>query len=217
LKFALSNVKKVLLCALLLQMLIAFQTISANASPATVVKVEPHSNTASVGENFTVNITVIDVQNLFGLDVTLYWNESLLQIVTADVRLGVESHPDGVLHEPLFPMQNETTQEEGKYQLAATSTGQATSSFSGSGNIARITFNVRKAGSCDLNLETRLASKPPLGGVSTPIEHTTIDGFFGQETLEQSIWPYVIIVAVVIVTVAIIIVVYSKRAKKKLK
>jgi len=217
LKFTLSKVKKILLCALLLQMLITFQTISTNASPAAEVKVEPQSNTASAGENFTINITIIDVQNLFGLDITLYWNASILQIVTAEVRLGVESHPDGVLHEPIFPMQNETNQEEGKYQLAATSTGQATSSFSGSGNIARITFNVRKAGSCDLNLETKLASKPPLGGVSTPIEHTTIDGFFGQETQEQTIWPYVIIVAVVIVTIAIVIVVYSKRAKKKLK
>jgi len=215
LKFTLSKVQKVLLCALLLQMLVITQITSTNASPATEVKIEPHSNTAPVGENFTINITLTDVQNLFGIEVTLYWDASILHIEDANARLGVESYPDGVLHEPVWKNQ---TQEEGRYQLVATSTGRDTPSFSGSGKIARITFNVTNVGSCNLNIESKLASKPPLGGVSTPIAHTTIDGFFGQEVQEPPLWSNVfIIIAVVIVIVTTIIVIYRKRAKKRLK
>lgn len=212
-KFTLHEVKKILLCSLLLLVLIVTQTISANASPATLVKVEPRSNTAPLGETFKINITLTDVQNLFGLDVTLNWNASILKMVDTDIRLGVESHPDGVLHEPIF---NQTTQEEGRYQLTATSTGRNTPSFNGSGNIARITFNVTKVGTCELNLETELASKPPLGGVSSPIPHTTIDGFFGQKTQEQPIWPYaIIIIAVVVIVVVTTIAIHRRRAFKK--
>lgn len=208
---------KILWCFLLLQMLIITLTVPVNASSATVVKVEPHSSTASVGESFTVNITVTDVQNLFGLEVTLYWNKSVLDISGVDVRLGIETHPDGVLHEPLFIAKNETIQGEGKYQLIATSTGQTTSSFNGGGNIARIIFKVINVGSSELNLGTKLASKPPPSGVSSPIDHTTIDGFFGPQAPEQppSIWPYIIILVVIIAALIGAIVIYRKRAKKR--
>jgi len=193
-------------------MLIVAQTISANASPATVVKVEPSSIKAPVGETVTINITLTDVQNLFGLEVTLYWNASILKMTSADVRLGVESNSDGVLHEPVW--KNET-KEEGKYQLMATSKYSDTPSFNGSGNIARITFNVTNIGSCNLNLETDLASKPSPGGVSSPIEHTIIDGFFGPQAQEPSTWPYIILVVVIMVAVIVAIMIYRKRTPKR--
>jgi len=193
-------------------MLIVTQITSANASPATVVKVEPNSSTAPVGETFTINITLTDVQNLFGLEVTLYWNASILQMVSADVRLGVESHLDGVLHEPIF---NQTTQEEGKYQIVATSTGHDTPSFSGSGNIVEITFKVIEAGSSQLNLETKLASKPPLGEGSSPIVHTTTDGFFSPETPQQPVWPYAVLLIVIgLVGTATATLMYRRRSKR---
>lgn len=163
-------------------MLIIIQIASANASSETLVKVEPYESIACAGETFTVNITLTDVQNLFGLEVTLNWDASILQIVGIDVRLGVESHPDGILHEisetaPILIYRNDTIQEQGKYILASSSSSPAPS-FNGSGNIVRITFNVTNVGSCKLNLETKLANKPQIGGVSSPIAHTTIDGFF---------------------------------------
>ncbi|NIW12436.1 MAG: hypothetical protein GWN31_00565, partial [Candidatus Thorarchaeota archaeon] len=176
-KFTLHAVRKILLWTAFLQLLIITQTASANASPDTLVKVEPSTSIANVGETFTVNITITDVQNLFGLEVTLHWDSSILQMMGADVRLGVESHPDGVLHEPVSIVKNETIQEEGKYQLVSTSTGRETPSFNGTGNTVRITFNVTDVGSCELNLEAKLANKPPLGSVSSPIAHTTMDGF----------------------------------------
>lgn len=202
-------------------MLITTQITSITASPDTTVKVEPHENTAKIGDTFTVNITITDVQNLFGLEITLDWDSSILQVVNVDVRLGVESHPDGVLHEILpeytiFIVKNETIQEEGTYQLVGTSLDRNTPSFNGSGNIARITFNVANAGSCALNLEAKLASKPLLGSVSSPITHTTVDGFFSTQEPEQYIWPYTtaMIAVIVIATVVTVIVMYHKRSKK---
>lgn len=157
-------------------MLIITQIASANASPDTLVKVEPSTSIADVGQTFTVNITITDVQNLFGLEVTLDWDSSILQMVGADVWLGIESNLGGVLHEPVW--ENET-KEGGRYMLYGTSVYRETPSFNGSGTIASVTFNVTNVESCKLNLETKLVNKPPPGGVASPITHATIDGFFG--------------------------------------
>jgi len=165
---------------LLLSTPFLFQMVIVEANAETVVKVEPYANFAHVDETFTVNITVVNVQNLYGVEVVLHWNTSILEVVNTDVRLGVESHPNGVLHEPIFIAKNETTQEEGKYLLAGTSTAPAPP-FNGSGNIVRITFNVTNAGNSKLDLETKLSDWPPPEReprISWPIDHTTIDGFF---------------------------------------
>jgi hypothetical protein len=194
-------------------MLILTQRTSITASPDATVKVEPHENTAKVGDMFTVSITIVDVQNLFGLEITLEWDASILQVANIDAQLGVESYPEGVLHEPLY---NETILEEGKYQLIATSIGPETPSFNGSGNIVRITFNVANAGSCALNLKAKLASKPLPGNVALPITHTTVDGSFSIQAPEQTTWPYTTTLAAVIViaTVVTAIVAYYKRGKR---
>jgi len=158
------------------------RTTFVQASPGTVVRVEPSPSYSDIGETFTINITVVDVQNLYGIEVTLYWNASVLYAVSVDTRLGVESHPDGVLHEPpsIFVAENNVTQKQGKYVLTATSVAPAPS-FSGSGNIVRITFNATSFADSELNLETELYDYPPPDReprISLPIEHTTIDGSF---------------------------------------
>jgi len=158
------------------------RTTFVQASPGTVVKVEPSTSYSDIGETFTINITVADVQNLYGIEVILYWNASVLHAMSVDTRLGVESHPDGVLHEPpsIFVAENNVTQKQGKYVLTATSVAPAPS-FSGSGNIVRITFNVTSFADSELNLETKLYDYPPPDReppISLPIEHITIDGSF---------------------------------------
>jgi hypothetical protein len=167
---------------MLCQTLILTQIISIGASPSTVVKVDPRKNIAKTGETFTINITIVSVQNLYGIDLKLRWNSKILQVVKADVRLGVKSHPDGVLHGDILIAKNETDNSRGKYWLAATSyskTEKAPPSFNGSGNIVRITFNVISKGNTQLSLETMLTEKPPSGEIASLISHTTINGFFG--------------------------------------
>jgi len=160
-----------------------FSVFKVEATPQTVVKVDPPIIFAHLSERFSVNITVSNVQNLYGVEIDLYWTPSILEMVNADIRLGVEHHPDGVLYEPVIILQNQTFQQQGKYVLAGLSASEPPSppSFNGSGNIVTITFNVTGVGRCELSLETKLASNIIPAGSTTvaPIAHTTLGGFFG--------------------------------------
>lgn len=151
---------------------------SAQVSSSTTVAIMPSENTPRLDQTISINITISNVQNLYGLDVTLDWNASALQFLNADLRLGVESHPDGVLHEiPPYAnievVENNASQDIGEYTLVATSVADAPP-FSGSGNIATISFKVTGSGHSQLNLATQLADYNPSG--SNFIAHTDLNG-----------------------------------------
>jgi hypothetical protein len=149
------------------------QVAVVQATPETIVKVEPSVSSADVGEIFTIKIMVLDVQNLYGVEVNLYWNSSILEPVNIDIRL---NETDGVLYNPIYTAENST--QKGKYILVATSMNPAPP-FNGSGNIVKVTFNVTNSGNSILHLETQLYDYPPPDReprISFPIEHTTIDG-----------------------------------------
>ncbi len=158
---------------------VSLSLVSTALAQNTVVKAEASTTQAVVGHNLTVNIKISDVQNLFGVDVTLSWNTTVLHLVSATSQLGVESHPGGVLHEtsadPIEVIDDTALQSTGEYHLLATSTGSA-SPFSGSGTIATVTFNVVTAGSAGLSLTSELSDHPAYGGTSNLIDHTdTVD------------------------------------------
>jgi hypothetical protein len=163
----------------LLALFLIHATLSQAAS-STIVKVVPSSNTPRLGETFTINITIVNVQNLYGVDITLRWNASVLQVLNVNSRLGVESHPDGVLHEVLPNAEIEVAEDSlsqttGEYHIVATSVGPA-APFSGSGNVAIITFNVTSLGHSGLDLQTELADYPSSGEHANLIEHTDAPG-----------------------------------------
>ena len=165
---------------LFLSFLIQLNVTEADSNSQTTVSVVPYASFAYLGQRFTITIKITEVENLYGVEVNLYWNSSILRIVSVDVRLGVESHPDGVLHEEVYIAKNETSQEKGEYLLAGTSVEPAPP-FNGSGNIVRVVFEVVGFGDTKLDIETKLADWPPPDRdprISWPIEHTTIDGFF---------------------------------------
>jgi len=142
---------------------------------STVVKAVASSSQPSIGETLTVDITISNVQNLFGVDVTLQWDKNVLSATSATSLLGVESHPEGVLHEttndPLMIVEDLLSQETGQYNLAATSTGSA-SAFNGNGKIATLTFNVTGTGATGLSVTSELSDKPTTDQHSNLIEHT---------------------------------------------
>jgi hypothetical protein len=185
------------------------------ATSSTTIEVEPYHSFAEIGETFTVQITLNDVENLYGLEVEIFWNASILNVTNIDSRLGRESHGDGVLHEipgtaPVQIYQNKTIQELGKHVLAASSIAPAPS-FNGSGNIMLITFSVSGTGTCDIRLAAKLYDKPPPGGVSNPISHSYDNGVFGP-TSDSSLLIYA---ATAIILAAIITgtVIYYRRAR----
>ena len=173
--FVVSHINSVLFLVSFLLMSFIIQIAVVRATPETVVKVDPYTSFANVGETFTINITVVDVQNLYSIEVTLYWNSTLLKLMNIDIRLG---QTDGVLYNPIYIAENST--QEGKYVLAAMSYSGAPS-FYGNGNIVRITFNATNCGDSTLDLETQLWDYPPPDRdprESLPIDHTAIDGSF---------------------------------------
>jgi Cohesin domain len=155
-----------------------------SSQSATTVKVEPSTATPSLGRTFTVTISILNVQNLYGLEVVLNWDPSVLQATIVDVRIGVETFSDGVLHlssnsPPIFIAENNLTQNDGEYRLTATSTAPA-ASFSGSGSVVKMTFNPISLGSSELNLQSQLYDYPSTERdprISLAIGHVVQDSF----------------------------------------
>jgi hypothetical protein len=180
----------------------------------TVVAVKPSAVSPQVGEAFTVNITVSDVENLYALDVLLTWNASILRVQSVQTLLGVESHSGGVLHETLpdaavYIVENNISQEAGEYHLVATSVAPAPS-FNGSGTIATITFTVLSTGRTALILSSELADYNPEG--SNPINHEDVSG-----TVEALIpeFPATFALTVLMLVTATVALVYARMGKKK--
>jgi hypothetical protein len=162
-----------------------------------------------------VNITISNVQDLYGVDVTLLWNSAALSVQNVDVRLGVESHPDGVLHETpsaeIFIQENTIDQANGEYDLIATSVAPA-SSFSGSGNIVIITFNVTDVGQSNLVLISELGDYNPSG--SNLIDHTDVDGSVVSVIPE---FPSAIAIGALLILVTAATVFYKRIGKPRSK
>lgn len=175
-------IQKMILVYLLLMVFAPARTTIAASSVCTV-NVLPYANSGQNGEIFTVNITIMGVQNLYGVEVKLYWNSEILSIVDVEVSLG---ETDGVLYKPIFIAENLT--KEGQYLLAATSTSGTP--FSGSGNVVRISFMILKLADSKIDLQTQLYDYPPPDRepqISMPIEHATIDGYFDVTSPEIGI------------------------------
>ncbi|MCW4003484.1 MAG: cohesin domain-containing protein [Candidatus Bathyarchaeota archaeon] len=173
------NLRSKQIVAILVCVLLSFGLFCTVLAQDTTVKAEASSSQPRLGETLTVNIKIVNVENLFGVDVTLSWNTFVLKVISAEAYLGVESYPEGVLHEvagyPIEVLDNNASQSLGQYHLMATSTGSAPA-FSGSGTIATVTFNVTDIGDSGLSLETELSDKPASDGHSNLINHTaTVD------------------------------------------
>ena len=197
------------------------QAASSQVANNTIVRAQPSTSTPHVGETFTVSVIIENVQNLYGIDMALSWNDSVLEVQSVDLRLGVESHPDGVLHEDsnaeIYIVENGVSQSQ--YILVATSVGPA-SSFNGSGTIVNITFNATTVGKSTLDLTTELADRQ-LGGTSMDIEHTDVDGSI--ESTESGViqpntdWltPIVIVLVIVALVLVVSALIYFRKRPKK--
>jgi hypothetical protein len=190
----------------------------------TKVQVDPKDSVAIIGENFTVNVTVSNVQNLFGLNLTVNWNASLLQIVAANTQLGVETYPGGVLYGnrlnfdydalvegDIYIGENLTLQSEGEYHLVAACVGDGPS-FSGTGTIVILTFKVLDLGDSAITVQSDLADKPIDEETdSNYIDHIDVGGAVAAVIPE---FPAIAIVALLIGLVTVSLMLSKKNSKK---
>ncbi len=204
----------VIVCTLLV--LGSMQFGKSQTSSDTNVSVLPEQNSVRLGEALTVNITISNVQNLYGIDVTLDWNSSVLQIQSASSQLGVESHFGGVLHEtsdyPIIVVQDNSSQEIGEYHLIASSQGSA-DAFNGDGTIVTLKFNVTNLGHSELTLQSDLADHPQPGEtISEPITHIDVNGSVNVTAIPEFPEMLVLTLLAVFVTASLI---FSKKVLKK--
>jgi len=159
--------------------MISFCLINIVSAQSTTVNATASTSQPSVGSTLTVTIAISNVQNLFGLDATLQWNPSVLSLSNVVLNVG-DSQPNGVLHGTITRDYNNInsgdlylneTKVSGSYELVAQSFGHTTSSYTGSGTIATLTFNVVGTGQAGLILTTDLADQAVLGQNADNIAH----------------------------------------------
>jgi len=190
--------------------LLASVPIYAVMAQGTTVRAQPSNTAPKMSTTFTVDMTISNVQNLYGVDVSLSWNKDILRITSASSQLGVESHPGGVLHESVYVAENSMSQQTGTYHLVAVSEGSA-AAFSGSGKIVTLTFSVIHAGHSELTLETELADKPVPPEPSNLINHTDLSSSVNAVIPEFST-VFALVVFLILATGALI---FSKKRIKK--
>jgi hypothetical protein len=116
----------------------------AYAASSTTISVSPSTITASVGQNFTVNVTVSNVYDLYGWQFRLNWTAGLIEVVKVTegpfLRLGGSTY--------FYWDVNATA---GRMVADCTLLGNVPG-VSGSGTLATITFNVKGVGQSPLTL-----------------------------------------------------------------
>jgi hypothetical protein len=199
--------------AVLLFSLVSTYFVYAASAATTTVTAEASSTQLKVGDTLTVNIKVAGASDLYGLDITLNWNTEVLKELSATNNLGVESHSNGVLHESAtYPIDVEDEAvTDGQYHLLATSQGSSTASFSGSGTIATITFNVTGTGNTGLSLSAEFSIRNSAGEVSLSEPATNVS----TVSIAVPEFPTIAIIAVVAVAIAGSVVVVVKLHKPK--
>jgi hypothetical protein len=193
---------------MVLSSLMLLPIIRANGQ-TTTVKVQASNLTPNVGDTITVDVTISNVQNLYGIELGLVWNPTILKVSTARSFLGVESHPEGVLHQRVNVPEAGASQSQ--YHLTAFSEAPA-DAFSGSGKIATLTFQVLHSGQSPLSLTTTLADKPSSGDdTSESINHTDVSATINSPIPEFS----TILAFVVFLILATGSLVFAKKRMRK--
>jgi hypothetical protein len=203
---------KIVLFSILVFSLLSPCLVYAASAQGTTLSAQASTNQPKVGETLTVTIKISNAADIYGLDVTLSWNSSVLKAVSATNTLGVESHSGGVLHESSsYPIAVEDDAiSTDQYHLLATSTGASTASFNGAGTIATVEFNVTGTGATGLALDAELSVRNSNGDVSLATPSTNVDSAIAVPE-----FPTTALVVGLIVAAAVSVLVITKLHKPK--
>lgn len=130
------------------------------------VYVDPPTAMAKIYQEFSVNISISNVTDLYGWEFKFKWDATLLEATNITEGNFLKGQGD-----TLFVININNT--EGYVRAACTLIGSIPGA-NGSGTLATIKFYVETLGECVLDLyDTKLVSS-----TEQPIEHTTIDGYY---------------------------------------
>lgn len=127
-----------------------------------------------MGQNFAINISILNVNDLFGWQLKIGWNTTILDAINATEGPFLKNGGSTFFS----PSINNST---GYAILDCTLLGNV-SGVSGSGTLAIIQFHVKAGGNCDLNLyDTTL-----LDSSEQSITHIVEDGHFKPPLLSNA-------------------------------
>ena len=180
--------KKIAIALFVLSILAISATISAsylaNSQPAasenvptqeTVLSVVPSLISEPIGNTFTIDISLTDVEDLFGLAIEFEWDPTILDYVDHLAHIPVDDYPDGILHGGILWLKDDVDAVTGFYELGCSSFDfPPPPSFNGSGIVLNMTFEVLAEGVSGLDfILDDLANS-----AGSAIEHQTINGTF---------------------------------------
>jgi len=131
-----------------------------------VIFIYPGTSEGNVGENFTIEVKVSDVIDLYGYEFHLRWNSTLLDCV--EVNEGPFLKSGG---STFFTYKINST--EGCMVVDCTLLGDI-QGVNGNGTLTTIKFYIKKTGECLLDLYDTIL----LNSAEQTIEHSTTDGYF---------------------------------------
>lgn len=138
----------------------------SNVSSITVICLEPQTCWGVIGQNFTVDIEISDVADLYGWEFKLSWNASILdaaQVLEGPfLKNGGNTYFTSNINNTLGYMIVDCT-------LLGTVPG-----VSGNGVLASAIFYVETFGECPLDLYDTIL----VNSTEQPIEHTAVDGYY---------------------------------------
>ena len=137
---------------------------SVQATTATV-SVFPSTVTASVGQNFSIDVNIANVFDLYGWEFKLSWNASLLDAVNA-----VEGPFLKAGGSTYFTYRLNAT---AGYLIADCTLLGMVPGVSGNGTLTTITFYVKNGGECPLDLYHLIL----LNSIEQPIPSLAVDGY----------------------------------------
>jgi len=130
------------------------------------VYLNPYMSTAKVGQSVTVDVNISDVVNLFGWELKMRWNKTLLD--------GIKVIEGPFLKQSSNTLFRHTINNTEGFLLVDCTLLYSVPGVSGSGTLATVEFNVKSIGECSLDLyDTILVSS-----LEQPISHEVTNGCF---------------------------------------
>lgn len=165
------NRKIVIVACLLAILVVVLAYVILSSPPSTALVVEPQSVQGTTGQDFTVNVSISNVADLYGWQIELSWNSSLLNVTNVIEGPMLKSSGNSTFFSPVV---NNAAGNLSALCTRLLTFGSNVTGVSGHGTLMTVQFEVIGSGACDLNLYgTQL-----LDSNSRVISHTVQSGHF---------------------------------------
>lgn len=171
--------------SLTLTLVVSFAIINvANAPPIPLplIYIDPAEITANPLDEFTIDINIADVVDLYSWGIKISWEVDLLRCESVTEGPFLKVQPDGT------GFAATVKNNEGYIDVGCTTYG-IWPGVSGSGNLMTVTFNATDAGKTELEIFYSV----PLDHTLTPIPHNVEHSYFSSTAaanlVKKSAWP----------------------------